>query len=115
MHHPTDRITHTTAFVTPVVEHWLERKIAQWLLIAINMILCQGDTSLMHLCRLFTLHPGHTTTCHLLIMSTMYWLFLIVSVMTEHTAVFITGRSKPGVSVLIFNTRYVSMSSYNRV
>ena len=30
MHHPTDRITHTTAFVTPVVDHWLERKIAQW-------------------------------------------------------------------------------------
>ena len=29
-HHPTDRITHTTAFVTPVVEHWLEREIAQW-------------------------------------------------------------------------------------
>ena len=26
----TDRIAHTTAFVTPVVEHWLERKIAQW-------------------------------------------------------------------------------------
>ena len=30
MHHPTDRITHTTAFVTPLVEHWLEREIAQW-------------------------------------------------------------------------------------
>ena len=30
MHHPTDRITHTTAFVTPVVEHWLEWEIAQW-------------------------------------------------------------------------------------
>ena len=30
MHHPTDRKAHTTAFVTPVVEHWLERKIAQW-------------------------------------------------------------------------------------
>ena len=27
MHHPTDRITHTTAFV---VEYWLEREIAQW-------------------------------------------------------------------------------------
>ena len=27
MHHPTDRIAHTTAFVTPV---WLEREIAQW-------------------------------------------------------------------------------------
>ena len=30
MHHPTDGVTHTTAFVTPVVEHWLEREIAQW-------------------------------------------------------------------------------------
>ena len=30
MRHTTDRITHTTAFVTPVVEHWLEREIAQW-------------------------------------------------------------------------------------
>ena len=30
MHHPIDRIAHTTAFVTPVVEHWLEREIAQW-------------------------------------------------------------------------------------
>ena len=27
---PHDRITHTTTFVTPVVEHWLEREIAQW-------------------------------------------------------------------------------------
>ena len=24
-----DRITHTTAFVTPVVEHWLEQEIAE--------------------------------------------------------------------------------------
>ena len=30
MLHPTNRITHTTAFVIPVVEHWLEREIAQW-------------------------------------------------------------------------------------
>ena len=27
---PQNRITHTTAFVTPAVEHWLEREIAQW-------------------------------------------------------------------------------------
>ena len=27
MDHPTDRITHTTTFVTPVMEHWLEREI----------------------------------------------------------------------------------------
>ena len=30
MHHPTDRIAHTTAFVTPLMEHWLEREINQW-------------------------------------------------------------------------------------
>ena len=30
IYHSTDRITHTTAFVTPVVEHWLEWEIAQW-------------------------------------------------------------------------------------
>ena len=30
MYHPTDRIAHTTVFVTPVMEHWLEREIAQW-------------------------------------------------------------------------------------
>ena len=29
MHHP-DRTAHATAFVVPVVEHWLERQIAQW-------------------------------------------------------------------------------------
>ena len=30
MHHSTDRTVHTTAFVAPVMEHWLEREIAQW-------------------------------------------------------------------------------------
>ena len=30
MHHPIDRMTHTTAFVTPVVVRLLEREIAQW-------------------------------------------------------------------------------------
>ena len=30
MHHSTDRIIHTMAFVTAVVEHLLEREIAQW-------------------------------------------------------------------------------------
>ena len=30
MHHLTGRITHTTAFVTKVMEQWLEREIAQW-------------------------------------------------------------------------------------
>ena len=43
MHHPTERITHTTAFVTPVVEHWLEREIAEmgmmWLVTDLPSIL----------------------------------------------------------------------------
>ena len=30
MHYSTDWIRHTTAFVTPVTEHWLEREIAHW-------------------------------------------------------------------------------------
>ena len=30
MHQPTDRITHITAFVSPVVEYWIEQEIAQW-------------------------------------------------------------------------------------
>ena len=30
MHHPIDRITHITAFVIPVVEDWLDPKIAQF-------------------------------------------------------------------------------------
>ena len=29
MHHPIHRLVHTTAFVTPVVEHWLGRDLAQ--------------------------------------------------------------------------------------
>ena len=27
MHYPTDTIAHTTAFVAPFVEHWLEREL----------------------------------------------------------------------------------------
>ena len=30
MYHHTDRIVHTTALVTPVVEHWQERELHQW-------------------------------------------------------------------------------------
>ena len=44
MHHPTDRITRTRAFVTPVVEHWLEREIAQW----VHPMKDQSDNPLHH-------------------------------------------------------------------
>ena len=30
MYHPTERITHTTAFGTPVVEFWVELELDQW-------------------------------------------------------------------------------------
>ena len=30
MHHPIDRIAHTIAFVTPIVDNCLKREIAQW-------------------------------------------------------------------------------------
>ena len=31
MHHSMDMIVDTTAFVTPVVEHWLELEIIPWI------------------------------------------------------------------------------------
>ena len=50
MHHPTDRITHTTAFVIPVVEHWLEREISDGIKLVIvpdkeSFLLCRPQTS----------------------------------------------------------------------
>ena len=35
MHHPIDRIAHTMACVTPVVEHWLEQEISQWVFLEV--------------------------------------------------------------------------------
>ena len=34
---PTDRITHTTAFVTSVVEHWLKRVVVQRIFFCISL------------------------------------------------------------------------------
>ena len=39
-----DRIAHTTAFVTPVVEHWLEQEIAQW----VQPLKARSDDPLHH-------------------------------------------------------------------
>ena len=43
MHHPTDGIAHTTVFVTPVVEHWLEQEIAQWVQMYTKFTSCSCD------------------------------------------------------------------------
>ena len=37
MHHSSDRIAHTTAFVTPIVDFWLERKIAQFVFVLLRL------------------------------------------------------------------------------
>ena len=54
MHHPTDRIKHSTAFVTPVVEHWLER----------SHLSCtsrqrQCNKQLTNICHTFSLAPSN--------------------------------------------------------
>ena len=40
MHHPTDRITHTTAFVTPVVEHYNQSELVPLKLTLLFSPLC---------------------------------------------------------------------------
>ena len=40
MHHPTDRIIHTTAFVTPVVEHWLTKIVSSKQCIVVGCLVC---------------------------------------------------------------------------
>ena len=42
MHHTTDRIAHTTAFVTPFVEHWLERDGLRGAVVKISVIMLVG-------------------------------------------------------------------------
>ena len=68
MHHPTDRIAHTTAFDTPVVEHWLEQEIASSLLqqhrnhnIGMSSLRCldvSRDLPVVIFC-----HCGYVTCC----------------------------------------------------
>ena len=49
----SDRIAHTMAFVTPVVEHWLEQEIAQW--VGLQKHVTTGFFPLMSTClRIFT-------------------------------------------------------------
>ena len=74
MHHPTDRITHTTAFVTPVVEHWLEREIAQW----VHPMKDRSDDPSDHV---RTLLPGSYTS----LPSLMDYTFDVISALTLKT------------------------------
>ena len=49
MHHPTDRIAHTTAFVTPVVEHWLHpQRSCNTLTILVKQLDIYTPLSLLH-------------------------------------------------------------------
>ena len=58
MYHPRDRIAHTTAFVTPVVEHWLEREIPQW----VHLI---NITSSLAMVKNYSLVREETRCCHI--------------------------------------------------
>ena len=67
MHHPTDRIAHATAFVTPVVEQWLEQEICSWK----TLLMMEALTNEMVRCSLIYIHskihekkiaPYQTTT-----------------------------------------------------
>ena len=63
MHHPTDRIAHTTAFVTPVMEHWLEQEIAQakvtmTIYAGIYLHLCEFAPVCVYTCDLHLYLPG---------------------------------------------------------
>ena len=60
MHHPTDRITHTTALVTPVVEHWLEREIAQW----VHPMKDRSDDPSHHERTLYLWATSRSSRCH---------------------------------------------------
>ena len=72
MHHPTDWIIHSTAVVTSVVEHWLEREIAQWVHPMKDrsddpshheqMILPRSYISLLKQMEMDKLHPTLTVT-----------------------------------------------------
>ena len=49
MHHPTDRIVHTTVFVTPVMEHWPERVKVEYNKLCKHLkmyVILKGDISL---------------------------------------------------------------------
>ena len=50
MHNPIDRIAHTTAFVTPVVEHWLEWRIDPMTHCAMSDIKSNFKTMYIYVC-----------------------------------------------------------------
>ena len=61
-----DRIAHTSAFVTPVVEQWVEREIVQWVHHEGSnhewMLLARSYISLAVLQYVFMLWPLHTVS-----------------------------------------------------
>ena len=67
-----DRIAHTTVFITPVVEHWLEREIAQW----VHPMKDRSDDPLHHeqtlLPRSYISLPGRKDIFYLMMYSTHF-------------------------------------------
>ena len=64
MHHPTYRITHTTAFVVPVVEHWLEWEIVKCGIWKVNICyLLDSSSKRSKICALNPWGGGKLFTC----------------------------------------------------
>ena len=83
----SDRRTHTTAFVTPVVEHWLEREIAQWVHHegSIRERSYHGATSRSSMEGLMNGHTHTHTHTHVCMYICMYVCIVCMSGLTIHT------------------------------
>ena len=75
MHHPTGKISDTTAFVIPVVKHWLEHGIAPW-----STMVIDPTTHLTAVVLQFTIYnSGSIALNHVIILSYLILSYLILS------------------------------------
>ena len=83
MHNPTDKIAHTSAFVILVVEHWLEREIAQWVhhegSIRRHFLKCVDMYKYMYKCS--NIKKSRFTSCFDLFSHTHVFSFIIFSLL----------------------------------
>ena len=87
MHHPTDKIAYTMAFVTPVMEHWLEqeidmREMPRGSLLGIDPKRLAQQLCSLYLCALlypekYIIYSGIYYPCYMLIYGVSMWLLPI--------------------------------------
>ena len=109
MHHPTDRIAHTMAFVTPVVEHWLEREIAQ--------LETGGNTEDTFRACVFHIAKTHAPSCKVYIHEFIFlfitqWSIRKSDVLNIHQFVYL-GRGKNIILILFAAVTDTYLCIYN--